>query len=92
VWLFSTNLHEALRTGADKFTTLCHAQADISTAQYKTCQGNADRTYYKRDYDLILLVGLTELKAQFSWIDSVTVSSQEIISHSPILTSVIYGV
>jgi len=28
---------------------------------------------YSRDYDIILLVGLTELKAQVSWIDSQTV-------------------
>ena len=31
------------------------------------------RTGYKRQYDIILLVGLTELKAQVSWIDSRTV-------------------
>lgn len=30
---------------------------------------------YQRDYDVILLVGLTELKAQVSWIDSTTVSA-----------------
>ena len=29
----------------------------------------------RRSYDLILLVGLTELKAQIAWIDSTTVSS-----------------
>ena len=28
---------------------------------------------YERDYTVILLVGLTELKAQVSWIDSETV-------------------
>ena len=33
---------------------------------------------------MILLVGLTELKAQISWIDSATVSSQMIPSCSPL--------
>jgi hypothetical protein len=28
---------------------------------------------YTREYDVVLLVGLTELKAQIRWIDSVTV-------------------
>ena len=31
------------------------------------------KTAYKREYDIILLVGLTELKAQVGWIDSETV-------------------
>ena len=30
-------------------------------------------TCYTRDFDVILLVGLTELKAQIGWIDSETV-------------------
>jgi hypothetical protein len=29
---------------------------------------------YAREFELVLLVGLTELKAQISWIDSTTVS------------------
>ena len=32
---------------------------------------------------MVLLVGLTELKAQIAWIDSVTVSIREILSFSP---------
>jgi hypothetical protein len=34
---------------------------------------------------MILLVGLTELKAQIAWVDSITVSSQKIQSCFPIL-------
>jgi len=40
-------------------------------------------TGYKRDYDIILLVGLTELKAQVSWIDERTVRAH-IIPRVPI--------
>ena len=28
-------------------------------------------TYYEMDYDVVLLFGLTELKAQISWMDKV---------------------
>jgi hypothetical protein len=31
---------------------------------------------YTRNFDVILLVGLTELKAQIAWVDSATVSPQ----------------
>ena len=35
---------------------------------------------YRRDYDIILLVGLTELKAQISWIDSNTVRTHPVLN------------
>ena len=56
----------------DMFETLCHVKADISTAPY-TPKSVAGKTYYPRLFDVILLVGLTELKAQVSWIDTSTV-------------------
>ena len=56
----------------DKFETLCRVKADISNAPYTTSLVTG-KTGYRRDYDVILLVGLTELKAQISWIDSTTV-------------------
>jgi hypothetical protein len=40
---------------------------------------------------VVLLVGLTELKAQIGWIDSVTVSFQGILSRSPSLIPVMCG-
>lgn len=46
---------------------------------------------YTRSFDVILLVGLTELKAQIGWIDSKTVSFQTIPSYLPLfLIPVIY--
>lgn len=62
---------------ADKFETLCHIQADLSTAPYQTKLGTSGKICYTRDFDVILLAGLTELKAQIGWIDSETVSSWE---------------
>ena len=47
---------------------------------------------YTREFNVILLVGLTELKAQIGWTDSVTVSSQRILSYlPPFLIFVIWG-
>jgi len=37
---------------------------------------------YTRTFDVILQVGLTELKAQIGWFDSVTVSTRGILSCS----------
>jgi len=55
-----------------KFETLCGVRADLSTAPYQTKRGTSGTMCYTRDFQVILLVGLTELKAQIGWIDSVT--------------------
>ena len=57
----------------DRFETLCHVSADISAAPFTTKLGKSRRTCYVRKFYLVLLVGLTELKAQISWTDSTTV-------------------
>jgi len=44
------------------------------------------------EFEVILLVGLTEPMAQIGWIDSITLSPQEILSWlSPFLVFVVYG-
>ena len=45
--------------------------------------GKSGSIYYRRSFDVILLVGLTELKAQIAWVDSVTVSSPKVVSCPP---------
>ena len=53
---------------------MCYVNADISSAPYTShFTAAAGATGYSRGYDVILLVGLTELKAQVCWIDSETV-------------------
>jgi len=52
--------------------TLCHVVADISAAPYTSKVGRFGRTCFTRNLDVVLLVGLTELKAQIRWIDSMT--------------------
>jgi len=53
----------------DKFQTLCYVKADITSAPY-TSNYTMGKTGYKREYDIKLLVGLTELKAQVCWKDT----------------------
>lgn len=57
----------------DRFETLCHVAADISLAPSVSVIGRSGGQCYTRRYDLALLVGLTELKAQIRWVDAVTV-------------------
>jgi len=56
----------------DKFETLCHVKADLSATSFTSKVNTTGKTGYRRHYEIILLVGLTELKAQISWIDTET--------------------
>ena len=66
-----------LTADSDKFETLCHVVADISAAPCKLERGRLGEKCYSREYDVVLLVGLTELKAEIRWTDSTTVSFHE---------------
>ena len=61
---------------------MCYVRADISSAPYISNYAATGRMGYRREYDIILLVGLTELKAQVSWIDSTTVRAY-LVPHDP---------
>ena len=67
---------------ADKFQTLCNVEADISSAPYTSSKDTVGETGYKRKYEVILLVGLTELKAQICWKD--TSVCAHTVPHAPI--------
>jgi len=54
------------------FQTLCHVIADISAAHYTCKVGSGGLMCYYREFDVVLLVGLTELKAQIRWYDPKT--------------------
>lgn len=56
----------------DKFKTLCRVVADISAAPCKRTLGKTGKFCYSREYEVVLLVGLAELKAQIRWSDSIT--------------------
>jgi len=57
---------------SNRFETLCHVVADISAAPCTSKIGRFGKMCYARRLDVVLLVGLTELKAQIRWIDSRT--------------------
>ena len=63
---------EWLQTQAH-FTTMCHVIADTSTIarSLRAQQAPGGGDYYRLHFDVILLFGLTELKAQISWNDQV---------------------
>ena len=61
----------------DKFQTLCNVTADISGAQSTRKVGTTGKVCYDLHYEVVLLVGLTELKAQIRWVDSITVRIYE---------------
>jgi len=63
---------EWMDTESDKYETLCGIRADLSTAPYQTKRGRGGTVCYVRDFEVVLLVGLTELMAQIGWIDSTT--------------------
>ena len=67
----------------DKFQSLCRVRADISGAPYTSKLSEAGVMGCRRKYTLIILVGLTELKAQVSWIDSETVRGISLYLHLP---------
>ena len=80
VFSFPWHLVKYAQSPKDKFETLCHVTADISSVPYTTHYTKDGGMGYKRYYEVILLVGLTELKAQISWVNERTVRGH-IISH-----------
>ena len=57
-------------------TEQCRILADTSVAAGALRPRQfEEKTYYRLDYDVILLFGLTELKAQIGWLENVCISS-----------------
>ncbi|KAF9068282.1 hypothetical protein BDP27DRAFT_1224550 [Rhodocollybia butyracea] len=54
---------------AEMYSTACTVAADVSRISHKTLRRKPwnDLIYYKTEFDVILLFGLTELKAQIAW-------------------------
>jgi hypothetical protein len=65
--------YENSLTRPEMFSTLCTVQADLSqmTKTLKPRRGRKGVQFYQQDYDVVLLFGLTELKAYISWMDNV---------------------
>ena len=73
-YILTPFVDELIRYIKDKFTTLCNVRADTSKLARKLSPKRSKDgiTYYAIDVKIILLFGLTELKAQVSWIEEVS--------------------
>ena len=79
VFGFPCYLIKSAQSQKDEFETLCRVKVDISSTPYTSKLMETGKTAYERRYQVILLVGLTELKARASWIDSETVRAHLIL-------------
>ena len=53
------------------FTPLCTIYADMSDVTRKPREGSDGSKFFVQVYNIVLLCGLTELKAQISWTEDV---------------------
>ena len=58
---------------ADNYTKLCTIEADLSRVPLlPQPKATGKGSFYKVDYEIILLFGMTELKAQIAWKEKVS--------------------
>lgn len=74
IYAYSGNLSDAIWMDAEpgSFAIKCTVDADTSKAAKKLSQQTAlsGDKFYRIDYEVVLLFGLTELKAQISWMEN----------------------
>lgn len=56
----------------DKYPIVCSVEADTSGIQAKRLTDPSGGVYYQIEYEVVLLFGLTELKAQLAWQEDVS--------------------
>ena len=65
---------------AGNYTKLCTIEADLSGVPLlPQPKAVGHGTYYSVDYDFVLLLGMTELKAQIAWRENVSNSSYVVV-------------
>jgi len=62
--------------GSGMFSTLCNVHADTSNvaSTISPRRGYAGLQFYRQQFSIILMFGLTELQAQLSWTENVSIS------------------
>jgi len=68
------------------YARLCNIEADLSHLPLTPLRGSQGGTYYRVDYDVVLLFGLTELKAMIAWEEEVCLLSLNLIRSKPLTT------
>ena len=72
----------------ENYTKLCTIKMDLSHLPLPPLtKSSGEGIYYRIDYDVILLFGLTELEAMVAWKENVS----RVLVLFPILTSVVRG-
>ena len=62
---------------ADNYTKLCTIDADLSRVPLlPKSKASGSGSFYRLDYDIVLLFGMTELKAQVAWKENVSLVIQ----------------
>ena len=59
------------RFGPDMYSKICTVRADISSVKLSVRQSTTGVSYYRSHFDVVLLFGLTELKAQIAYLENV---------------------
>ncbi|KAK7472171.1 hypothetical protein VKT23_000293 [Stygiomarasmius scandens] len=54
----------------DKYSNLCTIEVDIASIPFTKHKRPDGREYYRLDYSIVLSFGLTELQAQYAWIEN----------------------
>ena len=58
---------------ADNYTKLCTIEADLSRVpMVPRPKATGKGSFYRVDYEIVLLFGMTELKAQIAWKEKVS--------------------
>lgn len=71
--LFAYSIHEVISFRTANYNTACTVKANLQNIPIPLCFG-ARGTYYEIMVDIILLFGVTELKAQIAWMENVCCS------------------
>ena len=61
---------DELKVFAENYSKLCTIEADLSLVIQRKVKGF--RSYYTVHFDIVLLFGMTELKAQIAWKENVS--------------------
>lgn len=76
------------------YAKLGNIEADLSHLPLTPLRGSQGGTYYRVDYDVVLIFGLTELKAVIAWEEEVRLLLLNLIRSKPLtptyLSSLLY--
>lgn len=70
----------------ENYTKLCTIDIDLENIPRHTAKDSAGGNFYRVYYDIVLIFGLTELRAQIAWLDANVRISVQICLFACLLT------